>query len=993
MHKTLYIESDSLKSLDSSSKGLRICGYANTVEKDRTGDVIIPSAWVHGIANYRKNPVLLNQHDKNQPIGKVEKVIVDKKGIYVEAYVSEAAEKLYGTQTLINDGVLKSFSVGFRLKNKKYDKRDDTTFITDLELLEISVVSIPANQNSLFSIRKNFDSEEEYNKFMKSFDAKNSTETSEEEVSGNLKAGISSKNKDHYHTFEIDEDGNGVSTYTSHGQKHKHKVKNFSIQDVEDHSHEVSQWVDTEKFLLLDDTEKTDQQGDILMPEAHEENAEVSEEEITEIQMVAEEPEKDINTDVDTKTNKKPDNKPSNEIEDSDKDKKSRNNSPYSDVRESPDKEIPFTNLLSFETSQLEKGTFVTLDNKRYVIEEIATAKNPHFKFTEVDINGKKTDSELEVYAETLSVLNTWDLNTKFDIHLAHHDKDYEFNDELRTQIKENFNSCVNMSEAELYSMKDTQEVIDNIYHQDKLNKVMNLLATNKAHWTDTNYIVADRICKEIKAIEKQIPENEKYRELMLNLYGHKDKKETENMPTNNEAIAHAGDPVVVDTKNSTQAAEEENQETSSRATVSEPRVAELVEETGKAILASAETDEEDYSGTRADADRIDELMAQNRKYQDQISAMINSKMLWNEDQKTSIQFTNKEMANALLLGKALQKSDPFDTKLGRRMKAVTTVDAFLSNFSTTVYDEMQQQLVIAPMLNRMPVDARTFRVPVANEDTDGDVAQFASGTFATGAYDTTRVPTSNQHSFTAVEFTPHKFMATTHLAKDEEEDTIIPLVDFLRAGAARRIARAIDKALLRGDGTLSGFTASPTNAITAGAGYASVFKGIATLANDIAGLQVNSGASTAATPANIASARAKLGKYGLQLGDHLVYLTTIEGYNSLVQTSDFRTVDKFGPNATYLTGSLGAVYGIPVVITEFLDNAGASTDIVGLLVYKPGFLVAERRGMEIETEYNPRQQVTAIYMSTRFDMKPLSTETNAALSATYSYASVIRSV
>jgi hypothetical protein len=80
-------------------------------------------------------------------------------------------------------------------------------------------------------------------------------------------------------------------------------------------------------------------------------------------------------------------------------------------------------------------------------------------------------------------------------------------------------------------------------------------------------------------------------------------------------------------------------------------------------------------------------------------------------------------------------------------------------------------------------------------------------------------------------------------------------------------------------------------------------------------------------------------------------------------------------------------------MITEFLDVVGGADRHIGLLVYKPGFLVAERRAMEIESEYDPRRQLTAIYMSTRLDMKALTTNSSAALDATkYSMASVIRS-
>jgi HK97 family phage major capsid protein len=423
-------------------------------------------------------------------------------------------------------------------------------------------------------------------------------------------------------------------------------------------------------------------------------------------------------------------------------------------------------------------------------------------------------------------------------------------------------------------------------------------------------------------------------------------------------------------------------------ATVSAPRVADLVEKTGEALIKEADAKDKYGEYTPVQTEEVSELKSQISKYKDEIKALQNSKMLYAENSRTSHQFSEKEMANAVLLAKMLNKRDVFDTKFGNRMKAVTTVDQFLSNFSQNIYTEMEQQLVIAPMFTRLPVDAKTFRVPVADEDKDGDVAMFRSGSYATGIGDTTNVPTSNQNSIGAVEFTPHKFMATTHLAKDEEEDTVLPLLDFLRAAATRRLARAIDKSILRGTGALTGFTASPTNAITAGTGYASVIEGITNLTAD-ASLTVPTGSSTdKVDPSDIAAARTAMGKYGLQLGNDLVYITSIEGYNNLVTTADFRTVDKFGPNATYLTGSVGAVYGIPIAISEFLDNVGSTGNHLGVLLYKPGFLIAERRGIEIESEYEPRQQVTAMYMSTRFDFKALTTNSSAALdSSKYAYA------
>ena len=237
-NKTLYLNSAfETKSYKKGSKSLKIAGYANTTAKDRAGDVVTAEAWAKGVENYRRNPVLLYQHKHENPIGKVDKITVDKKGIFVEAAVSEAAEKNHGVQTLIKDGALKSFSVGFRVKDGKYNSNDDTMMITDVELLEISVVSVPCNQDSLFSIRKSFDSEKDYNEFTKSFSAADEKEI---KMMRSIKAGITDVQDGHYHTVEMDDQGNGVTTYASHMSNHAHKIMGGVVIEAEGHSHEIT---------------------------------------------------------------------------------------------------------------------------------------------------------------------------------------------------------------------------------------------------------------------------------------------------------------------------------------------------------------------------------------------------------------------------------------------------------------------------------------------------------------------------------------------------------------------------------------------------------------------------------------------------------------------------------------------------------------------------------------------------------------------------------
>lgn len=139
---------------------LMIKGFANTVAKDRAGDVIPSDTWrsTSALTNYLKNPILLAFHDHRNPIGAVTDISITAEGLEVTARVSKSApEHIYG---LIKDNVLKAFSVGFRVLDADYNSDADIFVIKDLELHEISVVSVPCNQDSIFSLQKSLNSKD-----------------------------------------------------------------------------------------------------------------------------------------------------------------------------------------------------------------------------------------------------------------------------------------------------------------------------------------------------------------------------------------------------------------------------------------------------------------------------------------------------------------------------------------------------------------------------------------------------------------------------------------------------------------------------------------------------------------------------------------------------------------------------------------------------------------------------------------------------------------
>jgi len=156
-----------IKAVDDNDEVLQIEGFANTTTVDRVGDIILEEAWTKGgLDNYLKNPIILAYHNHSRPIGKMVNYAVNNKGLQITAEIIKSAGEVY---SLIKSGVLKTFSVGFRTTEADYDTDTDLFVIKDLELMEVSVVSIPANADSIFSVKKSFETDEEYTSFKAEF--------------------------------------------------------------------------------------------------------------------------------------------------------------------------------------------------------------------------------------------------------------------------------------------------------------------------------------------------------------------------------------------------------------------------------------------------------------------------------------------------------------------------------------------------------------------------------------------------------------------------------------------------------------------------------------------------------------------------------------------------------------------------------------------------------------------------------------------------------
>lgn len=161
-NKIIFKDIGAVKELIDDEEQYIVEGIASTEDKDRYGDVVV----IEGIdtTSFMKNPLLLKGHDAwgTDPIGKVifleKRDTLDGKQLYFRAKLDKEdpiAVKLYQK---IKKGISLGVSIGFIPKDFERLNEDSGYGykITQSELLEISLVTIPANQNSVVTSVKSF---------------------------------------------------------------------------------------------------------------------------------------------------------------------------------------------------------------------------------------------------------------------------------------------------------------------------------------------------------------------------------------------------------------------------------------------------------------------------------------------------------------------------------------------------------------------------------------------------------------------------------------------------------------------------------------------------------------------------------------------------------------------------------------------------------------------------------------------------------------------
>ena len=207
------------------------------------------------------------------------------------------------------------------------------------------------------------------------------------------------------------------------------------------------------------------------------------------------------------------------------------------------------------------------------------------------------------------------------------------------------------------------------------------------------------------------------------------------------------------------------------------------------------------------------------------------------------------------------------------------------------------------------------------------------------------------------------KGLATRYILDEELiEDSAVLLLPAMQRMIAKDMRDAVEDALINGDSAVTHQDAIASWNIrgrwgAAGLGGSNdtrrLWTGLRAASFDKSTtLDVN-----AIDAAKLLELISKLGEYASS--DKVLIVSPEALYGSLMGLEQLITLDKFGPQATILTGQLGSIFGMPVVVSRFLSDdlhttglfTGASATTGILCVSRDSWNIFARRGISIQQE------------------------------------------
>lgn len=328
------------------------------------------------------------------------------------------------------------------------------------------------------------------------------------------------------------------------------------------------------------------------------------------------------------------------------------------------------------------------------------------------------------------------------------------------------------------------------------------------------------------------------------------------------------------------------------------------------------------------------------------------------EDTKVSDRVVDKAVADgkdlyfkAAILGRDITSFENFKDVANVIEKALTpsSITNWLDEaFSKDIVEALENELQVAALFNKVVVPNGVESLSIPSR-----TGNLTSYLIAAGADAIESAVTAGK-----INMKPVKFKTLTAIADESTDEAVTAVLALSKQELTKSLARAVENAIVMGDTAIA--DANDTN---------KAYDGVLKIGR---GAAVDAGGD-ALTEADILTARAGLGVAGVS-PDDLVFIVNSTQYIKMLGMGVVKTMDTFGANATLVKGSLGKIWGIDVMVSDYIPNdlettgatnTGTGTTTAGILLNKSLFLRSERQsGIVSKSDTNITADTTLLAAS-----------------------------
>ena len=354
------------------------------------------------------------------------------------------------------------------------------------------------------------------------------------------------------------------------------------------------------------------------------------------------------------------------------------------------------------------------------------------------------------------------------------------------------------------------------------------------------------------------------------------------------------------------------------------------------AILADVEAKMAEKQAELEEAQKA--LQVELEEKNQEIEKMRDSKKVFaDRAEKSDVKQWGQEFMKAHILGVMTQKGMNTEFAMDLQEKAGINYAANAGDIdqevSMQIEKEIMRDLKVAALFREITVNGASTILPL---QTETGLASWATNA-TSGNLENDPQVTANQYNAKQITLTAHRLISSTFMDNEVDEQVLVNLMPMLVEGVARAHARAVENAILNGvSGKISGL-----------ADVASA--GVTLAGNHDLGTSI-------LTAAKLLDARQSMGKYGL-VPSEVVYIVSQKGYYDLLDDANFQTLDEVGSDlAVRVTGTIGAVFGSAVVVSEEFPADDAGTN-VAYAVNTRNYVIPRLRGVTVEQDYEVMNQ------------------------------------